>query len=70
MVDDKVGMIVATEATSHADSQVPVTEAKTMSRSEKVRRWLIIIGSVILAIFLVYLLLILIYPSMTIGMNP
>jgi len=41
-----------------------------MTKKEKVRRWLIIIATVILTVFLVYLLLIVIYPSLNIGMNP
>ena len=63
-------MKVATGTSGNAESESPTAEVKTMSRGEKNRRRLIIVASVILAIFLVYLLLILIYPSMNIGMNP
>ncbi len=62
-------MKATTETPVHADAGAPDPDVKTMNRKVKVRRWLIIIGSVILAIFLVYLLLILVYPSMNIGMN-
>lgn len=40
------------------------------NRKERIRRWLIVLGTVIIVIFLIYLLLILIYPSMNIGMSP
>jgi len=70
MIDHEEGVKATTETSEHADAGAPDPEVKTMNRKEKVRRWLIIIGSVILAIFLVYLLLILAYPSMNIGMNP
>lgn len=44
--------------------------ANQPDKKERMRRWLIVLGTVILAIFLVYLLLILINPSMDIGMSP
>lgn len=37
---------------------------------EKLPNWLVILIASILAVFIVYLLLILISPSMNIGMNP
>jgi ABC-type phosphate transport system permease subunit len=37
---------------------------------EKLPKWLIVLIASILAVFLVYLLVILIFPSMNIGMNP
>lgn len=70
MIDYEEGVKATAEAPVHADAGAQNPEVKTMNRKEKVRRWLIIIGSLILAIFLVYLLLILAYPSMNIGMNP
>jgi len=69
MIDCEEGVKLAAEVPGVSESHGPSVDVKTMSRSEKVRRWLIIVGSVVLAIFLVYLLLILIYPSMNIGMN-
>ena len=57
---------------SHLTPESEATEstAHEMTKKEKVRRWLIIIATVILTVFLVYLLLIVIYPSLNIGMNP
>jgi len=53
-----------------ADAANQEPEVATKSRKEKLRRLSVIIGTIILAIFLVYLLLILVYPSMNIGVNP
>jgi hypothetical protein len=64
------GKKVATEAPEMLVSSNPANETKTESRGERIRRWLIVIATVILAVFLVYLLLVMIYPSLNIGMNP
>lgn len=53
-----------------ADAANQEPEVATKGRKEKLRRLSVIIGTIILAIFLVYLLLILVYPSMNIGVNP
>jgi len=70
MIYREGGVKVTTEALGVSELQDLSIGAKTLSRGEKVRRWLIIIGSIILVIFLVYLLLILVYPSMNIGTSP
>jgi hypothetical protein len=58
------------EPSNHTEAGIPEPEARRVSWDEKARRWLIIIGTVALWIFIIYLLLILIYPSMDIGVNP
>lgn len=70
MVECKGGMSMTTETPAVSEPQVPSEGARIMSRGEKIGRWLIIIATVILTIFLVYVLLVVIFPSMNIGMNP
>jgi cell division protein FtsL len=70
MIDCEGGLTVTTEVPDVTESHGPSVDVKTMGRGEKVRRWLIIVGTVVLAVFLVYLLLVLVYPSLNIGVNP
>jgi hypothetical protein len=57
------------EPSVRGDSMDALVEEKR-GRSEEIRRWLTIGATIALIVFLIYLLLILVYPSMNIGTNP
>ena len=62
--------MVSSEISNSSQPVVQPTANQTMDSREKRKRWLIAFATVVVVVFLIYLFLIIVYPSLNIGMNP